>query len=94
MNIQNKFPRDSQNHRLLQALLYGPITTGQLLYDLKFGSHRDRVYECRKYLKTVGFTITKKSLGNGCYEYRIARLQEKVSWWSWVKSLIRKEQEA
>ena len=96
--IPNKFTYGSQNFRLLQALNYGPVNTQQMLHspELRFGSPPRRKKDVQKYLETIGYTIVKKSIGNHCYEYRLARLPEKVGWWQHIKNLFvqRKEQVA
>jgi hypothetical protein len=89
--IPNRFKYQSQNYRLLQALNYGPITTGQLLYELKFGSHVRRMKDVKTYLNTIGYTIVKKSIGNHCYEYRLAA-GKPIGWWAYIKNLFQQRQ--
>jgi hypothetical protein len=90
--IPNKFGYSTQNYRLLEALNCGPVNTGQLLYELKFGSHVRRMKDVRDYLGTIGYTIRKKRLNQKSWEYFLVPLQERVGWWLWIKQLFQQRQ--
>jgi len=74
INIPNKFTPRSQNYRLLHHLIHqGPVTTGNLLYDLRFGSHPRRVKEVRDYLETIGYTLVTSKIKNNLFSYHIEK---------------------
>jgi hypothetical protein len=85
-----KFKYGSQNFRLLEALNCGPVTTDQLLYQLRFGSHVRRMKDVRDYLETIGFTIITKQINCKCFEYHIETI--KPSWFYWLKGLFQQRQ--
>ena len=79
--IINDFKRDTQNYRLLQGLIAGPVNTHQLLYspEFRFGSHVRRMKDVKDYLQDQDFTIVKRSIGSKCFEYSIKKLEIKRS---------------
>ncbi len=70
------------------------VTTGQLLYDLRLGSHPRRMKDVRDYLETIGYTVITKQISNKSFEYYLAPLTEKASWWQWLKGLFKQRQSA
>ncbi len=90
------FKPGSQNHRLLEALKQGSVYTQSRYGDpsLRFGYLSRRIKDVKEYLEPRGLTIIKTKLTPDNNKYHIAPLPEKVGWWQWLKSLLRKEQVA
>jgi len=88
--IPNNYTPDTQCYRLLQALIYGPVNTHQLLHDprLSFGAHPRRIKDVKERIKEFGYTIKRTRISKNCFQYQIEMLPEKASWWQWLKSLI------
>ena len=90
------FKEGSQNFRLLEALKQGPVYTQQRYSDpgLRFGYLSRRIKDIKEHLKPKGLTVIKTKVTPNSFQYHIAPLPEKVSWWQHIKNLFKQRQEA
>lgn len=61
----------SQNYRLYERLLEGEVTNGEMLFQLRIGSHTRRVSDLRERLKPHLMDVEARRIDKGLFSYRL-----------------------
>ena len=67
----NPFKAKTQNNRLYERLLRGPVTNAEIVRDYGIFNSTGRVSEVREYLKPHGIALYCERLHDGLFEYSL-----------------------
>jgi hypothetical protein len=70
----NPFRAGTQNNLLLNRLVKGPVTNGEIVYKMRISRASARLFEINQYLMDYGFRIIKHSPQKSVWVYGIGGL--------------------
>lgn len=87
----DQFSPGSQNRRLLERLMRGPILNHEIRDNLNILNHSARISDVRKVAREHGYDVPKERIVRRVYQYRLAPLPVPVTprrgLWEKIKSL-------
>jgi len=65
------FKPGSQNWRLYQRLLEGPVTNGEIIYQMRIANSTGRASDVRKALRPYLMDVESKRIEGSIWQYRL-----------------------
>lgn len=67
----NTFKPGSQNYRLYERAKLGPVTNGEIIYQMRIANSTGRASEVRDFLALHGFDFDSRRVDGGEFVYQI-----------------------
>jgi hypothetical protein len=89
----NQFTPGSQNRRLLERLMRGPIYNHEIVHELGILKYTNRLSDVREAVRKYGYVIEAERVVGRVYEYSLLLSRPpdvprpKTGWWEKIKSL-------
>jgi len=71
MYPQNPFKKGSQNFRLYERLMKGPVTNSEIIREMGVFNSTGRCSEVREFVKQHGIDLIARPLGEGLWQYNL-----------------------
>lgn len=71
MKLENPFHKDSQNYRLLEMLIAGPVFNVEISKKIGSINHTRRISDIRRKIRPLGLDVVAEKIQRGLYLYRL-----------------------